>query len=159
MYSLLEESNENAFLEMAKKTYREINPQGEVPINAGWLLALLVGYDVITKYVYKHEIERKRARFAEALIATHKKQQEFTTASNLLWKQTAQYAITVTDEALMQAYIDTGVKKVRWVTEKDSRVCPVCRARSNKIYPIKLAPKKTHYNCRCYYEAVREGDE
>ena len=159
MYKLLEELNENAFLEMAKKTYREVNPQGEVPTNKEWLLALLLGYNIITKYVYKHEMERKRARFAEALLATKKKQQEFSTASNLLWKQTAQYAITVTDEALMQAYIDTGVKKVRWITEGDSRVCPVCRARRNKIYPIKSAPKKTHYNCRCYYEAVKEGDE
>ena len=159
MYKLLEELNENAFLEMAKKTYREVNPQGEVPTDKEWLLALLLSYNVITKYVYKHEVERKRARFAEALIATKKKQQEFSTASNLLWKQTAQYAITITDEALMQAYIDTGVKKVRWITEGDSKVCPVCRSRSNKIYPIKSAPKKTHYHCRCYYEAVREGDK
>ena len=159
MYKLLEEQNENAFLEIAKKTYREVNPQGEPPTDKDWLLSILVAYDIVTKYVYKHEIERKRARFAESLIATQKKQQEFSTASNLLWKQTAQYAITVTDEALMQAYIDTGVKKVRWIIERDSKVCPVCRARRNKIYPIKSAPKKTHYHCRCYYEAVREGDE
>lgn len=159
LYELLEELNENAFLEIAKKTYREVNPQGENPVDKEWLLGLLLGYDVVTKYVYKHEIERKRARFVEALIATKKKQQEFTTASNLLWNQTAQYAINVTDEALMQAYIDTGVKKVRWITEKDSRVCPVCAARRNKIYFIKSAPKKTHPRCRCYYEAVKEGEE
>ena len=142
MYELLEELNENAFLEMANRTYREVNPQAEPPTDKEWLLGLLLAYDIITKYVYKHEIERKRARFAEALIATQRKQQEFATASNLLWKQTAQYAITVTDEASMQAYIDTGVKKVRWITEGDSKVCPVCRSRANKIYPIKSAPKK-----------------
>ena len=159
MYELLNELNEDAYLEIAKKTYREINPKSESTPDREWLLALLLGYDVITKYVYEHEIDRKRARFAEALIATKKKQQEFSTAFNLLWKQTAQYGINVTDEALMQAYIDTGVKKVRWITENDNKVCEVCKSRANKIYPIDKAPKKTHYGCRCYYEAVKEGDD
>ena len=159
MYKLLNELNENAYLEMAKKIYREINPQGEEVPDKKWLLALLLGYDAITKYVYEHEIERKRARFAEALIATRSKQQEFLTAQNLLWKQTTQYAITVTDEALMQAYIDTGVTKVRWIIERDSNVCEVCKSRSNKIYPINKAPRKTHYGCRCFYEAVKEGED
>lgn len=159
MYDLLNELNKDAFLEIAKKTYREIYPTSDNPPDTEWLLAFLLGYDVITKYVYEHEIDRKRARFAEALIATKKKQQEFSTASSLLWKQTAQYGITITDEALMKAFIDTGVKKVRWIAEDDNRVCEVCRSRKNKIYPIDKAPKKTHYNCRCYYEPVKEGED
>ena len=159
MYKMLNESNENAYLEIAKKVYNDFYPTSETPPDREWLLALLLGYDVITKYVYEHEIDRKRARFAEALIATRKKQQEFATAFNLLWKQTAQYGINVTDEAVMKAYRDFGVEKVRWITENDSRVCEVCRSRHNKIYPIDKAPKKTHYGCRCYYEAVKEGED
>ncbi len=159
MYNLLNELNEDAYLEIAKKTYREVYPKSESVPDKEWLLALLLGYDCITHYVYEHEIDRKRARFAEALIATKKKQQEFSTAFNLLWKQTAQYGINVTDEARMQAFIDSGVKKVRWITEEDSRVCDVCRSRSNKIYPIDKAPKKTHYGCRCYYGAVKEDED
>ena len=159
MYDLLDELNQDAYLEIAKKVYREVNPKSDKAPDKEWLLALLLGYDVITKYVYEHEIERKRARFVEALIATKKKQQEFASAMKILWKQTAQYGINVTDEAIMQAYIDTGVKKVRWITESDSKVCEVCLSRKNKIYPINKAPKKTHYGCRCYYEAVKEGDD
>ena len=159
MYNLLNELNEDAYLEIAKKIYREIYPTSESTPDREWLLALLLGYDFITKYVYEHEIDRKRARFAEALIATKKKQQEFASASKILWKQTAQYGITVTDEALMQAYIDTGVKKVRWKTQDAPNVCDVCLARKNKIYPIDKAPKKAHYGCRCYYEPVKEGDD
>ncbi len=159
MYKLLNELNEDAYLEIAKKVYKEVYPTSETPPDREWLLALLLGYDVITKYVYEHEIDRKRARFVEALIATKKKQQEFSTAFNLLWKQTSQYGINVTDEARMQAFIDSGVKKVRWITEEDNRVCDVCKSRSNKIYPIEKAPKKTHYGCRCYYGAVKEGED
>jgi hypothetical protein len=159
MYKLLNELNEDAYLEIAKKTYKEVYPTSETPPDREWLLALLLGYDVITRYIYEHEIDRKRARFVEALIATKNKQQEFASAAQHMWKQTAQYGITVTDEALMQAFIDTGVKKVRWITENDSKVCEVCKSRSNKIYPIEKAPKKTHYGCRCYYEAVKEGED
>lgn len=158
LYKALNELNENAYLEIAKKAYKEFYPTSETPPDREWLLAILLGYDAITKYVYEHEIDRKRARFAEALIATKKKQQEFSTAFNLLWKQTAQYGITVTDEAVMQAYKDFGIKKVRWIAEKDSRTCEVCRSRHNKIYSIDNAPKKTHYGCRCYYEAVKDGE-
>ena len=159
MYRDLNELNENAYLEIAKKVYKEFYPTSETPPDRDWLLAILLGYDAITKYVYEHEIDRKRARFVEALIATKKKQQEFSTAEKLLWKQTAQYGITVTDEAVMQAYKDFGIKKVRWITEDDSRVCDVCLSRKNKIYPIDKAPRKSHYGCRCYYEAVKEGED
>lgn len=159
MYKILNELNENAYLEIAKKAYKEFYPTSETPPNRDWLMAILLAYDGVTKYVYEHEIDRKRARFAEALIATKKKQQEFSTAMSLLWKQTAQYGITVTDEAVMQAYKDFGITKVRWIAEKDSRTCEVCRSRHNKIYPIGKAPKKTHYGCRCYYEAVKEGED
>lgn len=159
MYNDLNELNENAYLEIAKKVYKEFYPTSETPPDRDWLLAILLGYDAVTKYVYEHEIDRKRARFAEALIATSKKQQEFSTAEKLLWKQTAQYGITVTDEAVMQAYKDFGIKKVRWITESDSRVCEVCLSRKNKIYLIDKAPRKSHYGCRCYYEAVKEGED
>ncbi len=159
MYNLLNELNEDAYLEIAKKVYKEIYPTSETPPDREWLLALLLGYNVVTKYVYEHEIDRKRARFVEALIATKKKQQEFSTAFNLLWKQTAQYGISVTDEALIQAFIDTGVEKVRWRTQDGPNVCEECLSRKNKIYPINKAPKKTHYGCRCYYEAVKEGED
>ena len=159
LYKNLNELNENAYLEIAKKVYNDFYPTSDTPPNKEWLMAILFGYDVITKYVYEHEIDRKRARFAEALIATKKKQHEFSTAEKLLWKQTAQYGITVTDEAVMKAYKDFGVKKVRWIAEKDEKTCDVCRSRHNKIYPIGKAPQKTHYNCRCYYEAVKEGED
>jgi hypothetical protein len=159
MYKMLNKMNEESYLEIAEKVYKEFYPTSKTPPNREWLMALLLGYDVITKYVYEHEIDRKRARFAEALIATGKKQQEFSTAEELLWKQTMQYGINVTDEAIMKAYKDFGVEKVRWITEDDERVCEVCRSRKNKIYPINKAPKKTHYGCRCYYEAVKEGED
>ncbi len=159
MYDLLDELNQDAYLEIAKKVYREVYPTSESAPDREWLMALLLGYDVITKYVYEHEIDRKRARFVEALIATKNKQQEFASAFKILWKQTAQYGINVADAALLQAFIDTGVKKVRWKTQNAPNVCEICHSRNNKIYPIDKVPKKAHYGCRCYLEAVKEGED
>jgi SPP1 gp7 family putative phage head morphogenesis protein len=75
-------------------------------------------------------------------------------AANLWWTQTSQYGITVVDKAMLQAYEDMGVKRVRWNARIDGRECKVCRERHKKIYKISEVPEKTHYRCRCYFEPV-----
>lgn len=149
LYRELDKMNEDEFLKIANEYYKEINPEKE--LNRDWLLAILLGYDAVTKYVYKHEVDRKRSRFAESIIASTTKSKEFITAMNLWWRQTEQYGITVTDEAVIQGYRDIGVKKLIWNTEKDDRVCPICRERNGKEYSIDNLPTKPHYGCRCYF--------
>ena len=158
LYSFLTKANEDALLEIAKESYLAANPEAKKLPDKKWLLAFLLGYNPVTKYVYEHEVERKRARLAEAIISVGATQQEFTTASNLFWRQTAQYGIDVTDASTLKAYKDMGIEKVRWKTEEDNRVCKTCKDRNNKIYPIDNIPSKPHYGCRCWYEAVREGE-
>jgi hypothetical protein len=154
LYGELSELNEEVFLEIANAYYKEINPKGK--LDKKWLMATLLGYDAVTKYVYQHEVDRKRARFAEAVMSSNTKSKEFVTAKNLWNRQTGQYAIKVTDEAVIKACRDVGYKKLKWNTEKDSRVCPECKKRDGKVYDIYKLPEKTHYNCRCYYTPVEE---
>lgn len=156
LYADLEADNEEVFEDLAEMAYEQAEPHGEEKPNRDWLLALLLAYSAVTKYVYLHEVDRKRDRTAEAINSTTAKATEFKRGL-MYWSQmTAQYADNVTDEATVKAFRDAGVERVRWITERDSKVCEKCRERDGKIYPINAIPPKTHWRCRCHLEAVRE---
>lgn len=158
LYDDLAEDNLNVFLELAGMSYHQAEPHGEDKPSAAWLLALLLTYDPVTKYVYQHEVERKRARLAEALVAVGKSrrgQNEQWRKGLSFWnQQTAQYADIVTDAAMVKAFADAGITKLRWITQEDEKVCKVCRERDGKVYPITELPDKPHWRCRCYWEPV-----
>ena len=130
-------------------------------VGAEWLMAVLLGYNFITGYVYDREAERKRLRLNEQILTAREydSRELFNSSlqrtANLWWTQTSQYGITVVDEATLKGYSDMGVKKVRWKSVIDGRECKVCRERHDKIYKISEVPEKAHYNCRCYLEPVK----
>lgn len=154
LYKTLEQLNLDAYLDIANEVYKEHYPDGKKKLDKKWLLLILAGYDPITKYVYTHEIDRKSARLYEALLSTKTKKREFDNALNLWWKQTSQYGITVTDKAVIQAFLDQGIEYVQWHAELDDRTCKVCRERNGKYYRIDKIPPKAHYNCRCWLTKV-----
>lgn len=158
LYDNLAADNLNVFLELAGASYQQTEPHGEDKPSAAWLLALLAAYDPVTKYVYQHEVERKRARLAEALIsvgrAQRRQNEEWRRGLSLWSQQTAQYADIVTDVAMIKAFADAGITKLRWITQEDEKVCKVCRERDGKVYPITNLPEKPHWRCRCYWEPV-----
>ena len=121
---------------------------------ASFVLALLLAYNPVTKYVYKNEIDRKRSRFAEGLIASEHPLEEIQLAKRLLAATNAQFMDDVTFNSLVEAYSDNGTEKVRWVTHPDDRRCKTCRAMHGKIYPIDNIPAKPHIHCRCWVEEV-----
>ena len=119
-----------------------------------FVLALVLAYNPVTKYVFKNEIDRKRARFAESMLAGTIPSEEIARAKRLLAATNAQFMDDVTFDTLIQAYKDNGAKRVRWVTAVDDRRCKQCAARHGKIYPIDRVPAKPHIHCRCYVEEV-----
>ena len=116
------------------------------------VLTLMLAYSPVTKYVYKNEMERKRSRFAEGVIASETPKEEVALAERLMIATNKQFAEDATFEAAVLAYKDDGVKKVRWVTAADDRRCTECKSRHGKIYPIDSIPPKPHRYCRCYVE-------
>jgi SPP1 gp7 family putative phage head morphogenesis protein len=116
------------------------------------VLTLMLAYSPVTKYIYKNEMERKRSRFAEGVIASETPKEEVALAQRLMIATNKQFAEDATFEAAILAYKDNGVKKVRWVTAVDDRRCKECKARHGKIYPIDNIPPKPHRYCRCYIE-------
>lgn len=147
-------------IRLAKKRYLQIaldayrNAKGKKKIDRDWVLDMLEEYDPVTMYLFTPEAERKRDRTVEAILSTPNKDEAVDRALRLWTLQTTHYAEKSVDEATLQAFRDNGVKKVRWVTAEDEKVCEVCRKRDGKIYPIDKIPPKPHYRCRCTYEPI-----
>ena len=121
-----------------------------------FVLALMLAYNPVTKYVYKNELERKRSRFAEGVIASDTPIEEIELAKRLLVALNKQFEDDVTFDTVVKALEDDGVKEVRWVTEEDDKRCAECKSRHGKIYKIHNIPSKPHRFCRCYVERVRD---
>jgi SPP1 gp7 family putative phage head morphogenesis protein len=155
LYQDLAHDNQEIFLELAQERYQEAEPHGKEPPDLAWLLALLAAYNTVTKVVYEHEIDRKRGYTAEGINSSTAKATEFRRGLHYWADFTEQYADIVTDETTLKAYRDAGVKKVKWITAGDEKVCETCKERDGKIYPISAVPSKTHKKCRCWLEAVR----
>ena len=155
LYDNLSADNEKIFLELAQERYQEAEPHGEEPPDLAWLLALLAAYNAVTKVIYDNDVDRKRQYTAEGINSSTAKVTEFRRGLHYWADLTATYSDIVTDESTLKAYRDAGVKKVRWVTAGDEKVCDTCRERNGKVYPINAIPPKPHRRCRCIWEAVK----
>lgn len=134
-------------------SYSESQKISTTDANA-YVLALMLAYNPVTKYIYKNELERKRSRFAEGVIASDTPIEEVELAKRLLVALNRQFEDDVTFDTVVKALEDDGVEEVRWVTEVDDRRCAECRSRHGKIYKIHKIPPKPHRYCRCYVERV-----
>lgn len=156
LYSEVDAIVRKAFLKLAKKVYADnLREESSQSLDEQWVDELLSSYDPISKYVFTHEEDRKRARLIEALVVSDTKTEEIDRALRAMSYMCRIYADRVTDEAVTRAYIDDGVVLVKWVAEKDEKTCSVCRKRDGKIYRIEAVPKDTHPNCRCRRERVK----
>lgn len=154
LYDQLEADNRQVYLELAQERYQEAEPHGEEPPDLAWLLALLAAYNAVTKVIYDNDVDRKRQYTAEGINSSAAKVTEFLRGLHYWADLTATYSDIVTDESTLKAYRDAGVKRVRWVTAGDEKVCETCRERNGKIYSINAIPPK-HRRCRCVFEPVR----
>ena len=135
---------------MEKAESAGYKPKRKTPIDANWILDMLEEEDFVTLYDYGNEWGRKRQRLSEALAATTAPQKEIDKAIKLMAMQISHYAEKATARAAIQAYKDAGVQKVKWITERDERVCAVCEPMDGEIFPIDEIPQiPQHYRCRC----------
>lgn len=128
-----------------KKAYE----MAEKSITAEWTDAVMSRTDPLTLYRFDSETERKADRLIEALSETQNRNYEVDKALRLWSRQLGQYAINYTDYAVLKAYEDAGVTKVRWQTAGDEKVCPECRTLNGQVFPIAEVPPKPHWGCRC----------
>ena len=170
MFDRLLSENEKMYQKAAEAAYSSAKRKAKAvgyteeekdELGAGWLLGVLLAYNLVTGYLYDREAERKRLRLNEQILTAREYDSRemyndsLRRSANLWWTQTQQYGIDVVDAATVQGFADMGVKKVRWKSVIDGRECKVYRERNDKIYKISEVPSKAHYNCRCYLEPVK----
>lgn len=151
LYEKLDDFSQEWLAKIAAKAYKDAGGEDNSFINLQWLTENILGeYDKVTKYVYTNEVDRKRSRLAESLIASDNKAEEIDRALKLWSSMISQYAITAVDTATLTAYKSLGVREVVWKSISDGRRCKVCMERDGKVYPIDEVPPKPHIGCRCY---------
>ena len=170
LVSRLLKSNKREYLKIAKEATDEAKEDIEalgvaatpLVINGKYVDDVLGEYNPVTNYLYYPEAERKRSRLAEALITAvivnsradyHKQLRKF---ADLWHTQTKQYGEKMVDKTRINTFKKNGIKRVKWVTKEDEKVCKECNERDGKIYPIDKIPDKPHYNCRCWVVPLLE---
>jgi len=133
-----------------KETYREdtVDEMAEL-----YITRLLSTPNPLTKYAWETESLRKRDRAIESVLAADgraSKNLEFDRAMRYWSQQTGFYIDIVSDEAALQAMKDRGVKRVRWVTSRDEKVCRECNELDGQVFDIDEAAEKPHVRCRCW---------
>ena len=138
----------------AKIGEKKAKEMAEDSITEDWVLDMMEDYDAVTLYRFFPETERKKQRTVEAIIAAQDKGEAIDRALRLWTLQITHYADKSVDEAMIDGYKAAGVKKVKWITAEDDRVCNICRSRNGKVYQMGKLPTKPHYYCRCYFLPV-----
>ena len=141
-------------MEMCGISPKQARRMAEKAIDEAWVDDILSQTDFVTLYRFDSETERKAYRLAETLEVSPERNKEIDKALRYWTRQLAQYAINMTDYAMIQAMQDAGIKEVEWVTQHDERVCRECGAREGKVFKIDETPAK-HPNCRCYVRPAR----
>lgn len=170
MYKRLSERNKKLYLDSGYFAYLFAFGQATSlgfsgkrrKIDAKWVDAYLQEYNPVTRYIYENEVARRRMRLNERILTDREYdsredfQYDLKRSAAYWWQQTTQYGIGACDAAMRDAFRDSGVHRVRWVTMGDNRVCKECRKRNGVVYDIDKVPPKAHYGCRCVLEPVRE---
>ena len=156
MYAWLDRNNRRKYAELFMERYREMNGKrkGDAleELMEMRLAGLLDEPNEVTHYTYAEEVLRKRDRAKEAILSVPtkaQKQLEIDKAMRIFMQQTRFYTDLISDDATYMALKDDGVKKVRWHTQHDGKVCGDCHDRDGVVYDIDKVPTK-HCNCRCW---------
>lgn len=162
-YSQAEEVYRNCLATAYEAAYRSAFPSG-MPNTLAAVSAFLTAYITPEGYVPRAEWQRKRDRcfeaIASAIQAGTSVMDAIKTARNLLVGQVRQGADDMTTRAIADAYDSAGIKRVKYVTQRDSRVCEECKSFDGRVYYIDSRPAlPRHYRCRCFYVPVKPSTD
>lgn len=164
IYERVDRMNRRHYAEICEWVYEWVYVQygREVPYR-DWTKVVddwLKGYDPTTKYVYENELERKRLRLYEGILACRETldrpglEKLLKQAADLLVTQSIQYGLDLVGEMQEEAYGDAADEDelLLYHACDDSRVCSECWDCNGKVYPVNGAPRlPQHYRCRCWY--------
>ena len=133
------------------KNNADKNPRTKL-LGPDFIDEFLIAYNPVTQFVLLNEMDRRGARFAEALMSTPTRSGR-TEIINRELRGVArvfrQAMIDIADKAQLERMKDAGVERVMWYTMMDERVCADCRKLNGRVFRIDRVPAKPHPNCRC----------
>lgn len=138
---------------------KKAHAKADEAIDSDWVEEILEQTDFLTLYRFNTEWQRKAVRLAEALEQSPDRNYEIDKALKQWARQVGQYAINVTDYALIQAFEDAGVKWAKWLSKHDNKVCGECHALDGQVFRISEIPRKPHWNCRCTWIPVSRNTD
>lgn len=133
---------------------KKAHQMAEKAITGEWVDEILDQTDPVTLFRFNSETDRKAYRLVEAIGVAESRNAEIDKALRLWSKQLGQYAINFTDYAAIKAFEDAGAEMVKWITQRDERVCNECHALDGQIFRIDEIPRKPHWGCRCFWRAI-----
>lgn len=134
----------------AGKENRAATRMAESDITQDWVLDMLEEVDPVTLYSFMAETERKKQRLIETLSVAQNRNAEIDRALKRWTVQVGQFADNSVYRARIEAFSAAGIENVRWVTQKDNRVCTECDDLDDRVFPIEEVPPPQHIHCRCY---------
>lgn len=144
---------------MCGEAPKKAHEMAEKAITDEWVDERLSETNLVTLYRFRSETDRKIYRLAEALETGVNRNYEVDKALRFWSQQLGQYAISITDDAVIRALMDYGVEMVQWQTADDERVCNECNALDGQIFRITEIPPKPHWGCRCRFRPVFRSAE
>lgn len=165
LYKTIHKTVKQEFLKVINEIYQTIYDEavamgfdGDIRnLDDAWVESFFDLYNPVTKYVFSNEIDRKESRLFEALISNElERVKSYAYAERLITQQIEQYAIDFEDAIAKVVYEDTGVKKVIWNAEQDSKTCGVCSELGGQVFDLSDVPPKQHYQCRCWITPFKE---
>ena len=167
MYERMDKVIRREYRSVARKSYMDAIAEAGVDGGAfdaeKFVSGMLKAYDPVSDFIYDREWIRKRDRLFESIIATERGNQEMRKnlkrGLDVLANQVRQYADNITAQARVTAFKRAGADVLVWITEKDEKVCSVCKPRDEQFYPIELLPDyPAHWRCRCVLRLVDMED-
>lgn len=156
LYSNLTRDARGCFRDIARHYYSRFEKNKSLPDD--WLDDFLLEHNPTTKVVFDNELDRRAAKFIEAVISVDDRGNEVDLQMRSLSKLLKQYGDLVTDKSALSGMKDSGITRVKWVTARDDGVCDECASLNGQIFDIDDVPNKPHLRCRCTVKAVHIGE-
>ena len=171
LYRQINSYSREMFLSILQEAYNDEAEQHRRRFEEDFLIIILDDPNDFTTVTYSKELERHAERFAEQITAAINRalQSEDRTNENgvkipletelqkLFDREYASlsllldsYMIETVDTGREYAFVDDGVRRVRWITILDGKECDYCRSLNGHVVPVRRIPTKPHPRCRCY---------
>ena len=125
---------------------------------------LLETYSGTLLYSFSTEMERKRERLFETMVAIDDMSdpeilsQQKKNIRN--WNtQVEEFGVDIERNIFLSELRDSGIRKVQWMTAEDERVCTDCSDLNGIVFDIDNVPRRPHIGCRCWLKGVSEDGQ